>query len=367
MDPLKQQQLAMPTVEVFLAIEEQLLVNIANQLKKHKTLLTEDDIVSWQTEQLSMLGQLTQQNIIAIAKHADMAVDEVSKALEQAGYGTVEEYEGDLQEAVAIGLLIAPPNIEASEALQNVLAAYQQSAIDTFNMVNTTMLQQSQQVYLDIINQTVGKVLSGAVTPQQALRESVEKWADKGVPALVDKRGRQWSTEAYLNQVMRSTVNNVANDMQDARMDDFGVDLVEVSSHLGARPRCAPFQGRIFSRSGTNPKYPALSTTSYGELAGLKGVNCRHLFYPYIEGLSKRTFKPYDEEKNRRVYEESQQQRYLERRIRQAKRDLRMMEELGDSEGIKAARMKVKERQAEMREFIDDTGRTRNRQREQIY
>jgi hypothetical protein len=367
MDPLKQQQLAMPTVEVFLAIEEQLLINIAKQLKKHKSLLTEENIVSWQTEQLSMLGNLTQQNIIAIAKHSGMAVDEVTKALEQAGYSTLEEYEGELQEAVSLGYLIAPPNIEASLALQDVLATFQQQALETFNMVNTTMLQQSQQVYLDIINQTVGKVLAGTTTPQQALRESIESWADSGVPALVDKRGRKWSTEAYLNQVMRSTVNNVANEMQDTRMDEFGVDLVEVSSHLGARPRCAPFQGRIFSRSGTHSKYPALATTSYGEPAGLKGVNCRHLFYPYIEGVSRKTYEPYDEDKNRAVYEESQQQRLLERNIRKAKRELLMMEEVGDNEGIKAAKKKVRERQADMRTFIDDTGRTRNRPREQIY
>jgi hypothetical protein len=367
MDPLKQQQIAMPTVEVFLAIEEQLLINIAKQLKKHKSLMAEDDIISWQTEQLSMMGRLTQENIIAIAKYSGLAIDEVAKALQTAGYSAVEEDEMELQEAVALGLLISPPSIESSQALQDVIATYQEQALNTFNMVNTTMLQQAEQVYLDIVNQTVGKVLSGTVTPQEALRESVEKWSDSGVPALVDKRGRKWSTEAYLNQVMRSTVNNVANEMQDTRMDEYGVDLVEVSSHLGARPRCALYQGRIFSRSGTHKKYPELSTTSYGEPAGLKGVNCRHIFYPYIEGVTKRTYKPYDEAKNREEYEESQQQRTLERRIRKAKRELMMMEELGDNEGVKAAKKKILDRQADMRAFIDESGRTRNRQREQIY
>ncbi|MFC0271119.1 phage minor capsid protein [Metabacillus herbersteinensis] len=367
MDPLKQQQLAMPTVEVFLSIEEQLLINIAKQLSKHKSLLTEDDIVSWQTEQLSMLGQLTQQNIIAIAKHSGMAVDEVTKALEQAGYSTVEEGEEDLQAAVALGLLIAPPSIESSQALQEVISAFQEQAIDSFNLINTTMLQQSQQVYLDIVNQTVGKVLAGTQTPQQALRESVEKWAHKGVPALIDKAGKRWSTEAYLNAVMRSTVNNVANEMQDARMDDYGVDLTEVSSHMGARPGCAPYQGRIYSKSGTHPKYPPLSSTTYRQASGLFGINCRHVKYPYIEGVSRKTYKPYDEEKNRKEYEESQQQRLLERNIRAAKRELHMMQAMGDDVGLKIAKQRVRDRQAEMREFIEATERTRNRPREQLY
>lgn len=367
MDPLKQQQLAMPTVEVFLSIEEQLLINIAKQLKKHRSLLTEDNILSWQTEQLAMMGQLSQQNIVAIAKHSGMAVDEVTKALEQAGYSTVEEYEGDLLEAVALGLLIQPPSIEASSALQDVLAAYQEQALDSFNLINTTMLQQSQQVYLDIINQTVGKVLAGTHTPQEALRESTRKWAEKGIPALIDRAGRRWSTEAYLNAVMRSTVNNVANSMQDARMDDYGVDLVEVSSHIGARPRCAPFQGRIFSRSGKSKKYKSLEETSYGEAAGLRGVNCNHVFYPYIEGFSRKTYQPYNANENKKAYEESQQQRYLERQIRQAKRELHMMQAMGDDVGLKIAKQKVRDKQADMRAFIEATERTRNRSREQLY
>ncbi|PAD67022.1 minor capsid protein [Bacillus sp. 7586-K] len=367
MDPLKQQQLAMPTVEVFLAIEEQILINIAKHLKKHRPALTKENIVSWQTEQLTMLGELTQQNIIAIAKHSGLAIDEVAKALEQAGYSAIEEDEEDLQTAVAMGLLIAPPSIEASQALQDVLAIYQEQSLETFNLINTTMLQQSQQVYVDIVNQTVGKVLAGTQTPQEALRETTSKWANKGVPALIDKAGKRWSTEAYLNAVMRSTVNNVANDMQDARMDDYGVDLIEVSSHLGARPRCAPFQGRIYSRSGKHPKYQALSTTSYGEPAGLFGVNCGHVKYPYVEGLSKRTYKPYNEAENSKEYELSQQQRLLERRIREAKRELHMMQAMGDDVGMKKAKQKVRERQADMRAFIDSTGRTRNRPREQVY
>ncbi|WP_026582132.1 phage minor capsid protein [Bacillus sp. J33] len=367
MDPLKQQQLAIPTVEVFLSIEEQLLINIAKQLKKHRSLFDEDNIVSWQTEQLSMLGQLTQQNIITIAKHSGLAVNEVSKALEQAGFSTVAEYEVVLQEAVQMGLLIQPPSIEASQALQGVLATYQRQALDVFNLVNTTLLEQAQQVYLDIINQTVGKVLAGTVTPQQALREYASKAAEKGVPALIDKAGKRWSTEAYMNMVMRSTVNNVANDMQDARMDDYGVDLLEVSSHLGARPGCAPYQGRIYSRSGTHPKYPAFATTSYGNPAGLFGVNCRHIKYPFIEGLSHKTYKPYNEKENRQAYEESQQQRHLERNIRKAKRELAMMMEMKDPYGVNDAEEKLKEAQHQMRQFIKNTGRTRNRQREKIY
>jgi hypothetical protein len=362
----KSQQLAMPVVEVYLAIEEQILINIAKQLKEGKKLM-EDDIHSWQLKKMMELGTLTQQNIITIAKHAGMAVNEVSKMLEEAGYSAVDEIEGDLAEAVQMGVAIQPPAIAESTAIAAVLTAYQRQARDVFNLVNTTMLQQAEQAYIDILNQTVGKVLTGVQTPQQALRETTARWAEHGIPALIDRKGRKWTTEAYVNTVMRSMSNRIANEMQDARMDDYDVDLIEVSSHLDARPKCAPYQGRIYSRSGRHPKYPPLSSTSYGDPAGLFGINCRHVKYPYIEGVSKQRFHPYDLKEVSKAYKQSQKQRYLERQIRYAKRELKMMEALGDQEGIKAARAKVRERQANMRRFIEETGLKRNYEREQVY
>jgi hypothetical protein len=43
-----------------------------------------------------------------------------------------------------------------------------------------------------------------------------------------------------------------------------------------------------------------------------------------------------------------------------------MMEELGDQEGIDQAKSKVRQRQAKMRQSINESGRTRHQHREQI-
>ena len=91
---------------------------------------------------------------------------------------------------------------------------------------------------------------------------------------------------------------------------------------------------------------------SYGDPAGLFGCNCRHAFYPYQPGTEK-TYKPYPKKENDKVYELSQQQRKLERNIRQAKR-----EETPE---------KVKEYQSQMRALVNDNNLTREYAREQIY
>lgn len=373
MDPLRQQQLTAPVVEVFLSIEEEILLNIAKALRKGKGLLDEtDDGISferWQTQKLGELGALSQRNIITIAKHAQMSIDAVSEMLETAGFEAVGENEADLAEAVQEGQLVAPPsgNLKESPALEGVLLSFQRQARETFNLVNTTMLDQSQQIYLNILNETTGKVLTGNKTPRQALAETAMRWAENGVPALVRKDGKKMSTEAYVSMVMRSMSNSVANEMQFARMEEYGADLVEVSSHMGARPKCAKYQGKIFSRSGRSRKYPALRSTSYGEPDGLRGINCRHIFYPYVEGFSKKVYEPYPAKENRERYEEQQRQRHLEREIRKAKRQLAVAKALGEREAVETAKARVRKRQANMRAFIKGTGLTRQYAREKPY
>lgn len=363
----KFQQITTPVVDVFMSIEEQILINIAKRIKRHNSLLNENNITSWELEQLQELGALRQDNLKTIAQYSGIAIDEVEQMLKEAGYAPANEMEATIAAGVAAGVLLQPPSVDASPALEAIMSQYLESAEDSFNLIGSTMLNQSNQAYTDILNRTVGKVLSGSVTPQEALRDTISEWADNGVPALVDKKGREWSPESYVSLVTKSMSNNIANDMQDARMREAGIDHIEVSSHLGARTRCAPFQGKVYNISGTDSRYPAFSTTSYGELAGLFGINCGHVKYPFIPGVSKQRYPTYDDEKNKRAYENSQKQRYLERRIRKAKREQRMFEAMEDETGVAQAKAKVRERQADMRAFIGKTNRKRRRGREQIY
>ena len=80
-------------------------------------------------------------------------------------------------------------------------------------------------------------------------------------------------------------VNATALKLQETLMDEMGCDLVETSAHAGARPSHAVWQGKIFGRSGTHPKYPSLvEGTGYGTGEGLGGWNCRHSIMPFFEG-----------------------------------------------------------------------------------
>lgn len=67
---------------------------------------------------------------------------------------------------------------------------------------------------------------------------------------------------------------------------EFGTPLIQISAHAGARPKCFPYRGRVFSLVPDHPKHPYFYTkTSYGDPGGLFGINFRHFQLPFIEGL----------------------------------------------------------------------------------
>ncbi|AZS49211.1 minor capsid protein 2 [Bacillus phage vB_BpsS-140] len=364
-------QLSKPILNVYRGIETKLLLNIADQLGNGLQELydspdVEKAMIAYRSSQLSRIGDLNDKQIAVIASQAGKSNKEIIKLLEQAGFEAVQGIESHLEYGASKGILLKPPSIYESMGLKKVLDGYNQFAQGRLNATNTTMVVQSDRKFLEVLNQVTGDVLSGSMGTQQAMRKAINNLGNKGIPALIASNGAEWSPETYLNTVIRSTANNVRRDMKFTRMDEYGSDLVETSSHMGARPKCAPYQGKIFSRSGTHPTYPPLTETSMGEPDGLFGINCGHTFYVFIEGLSTQSYFPIDEDTNEQAYDRSQVQRKIESDIRKNKRKEEMFRRLGDDNGAKLAHQKVLDNQAKMRKFINDTGRTRRRAREQI-
>jgi hypothetical protein len=151
---------------------------------------------------------------------------------------------------------------------------------------------------------------------------------------------------------------------------------VQTSAHAGARPSHAEWQGKIFSRSGTSKKYPPfVESTGYGTGAGLGGWNCRHSFYPFFEGISENAYDEVDREslakktvtlneEKTSMYEATQVQRGIERKIRFWKRQAGALEAAGQANVDEMA--KVEQWQAQMRKFIKETKLQRQRVREQV-
>jgi hypothetical protein len=321
-------------------------------------------LLAWQIRKLAELGDLNRDVIKLISIESGAAEPLLNKIIEQAGISDVKTLDVALGKAADDGYVDHAVPLEQDTAIYDTLRAYQRGASNSLGKIHSGMLSGAGEAYRDIIAQTAANVLAGVATVRDSMAKTAAKWAERGLPAMKDKAGRNWSVEAYSRMVVNTTMNNVANDMQWRRMDSYELDLIEVSSHAGARPLCAPYQGRIFSRNGKTKGYKRLAETSYGQPAGLFGINCRHVSYPYIPGVSVQTYFPYPAAENAKVYAQSQQQRALERAIRKAKGAAQAAKEAGATDVAKDLNARVRTRQKQMRAFIDETGRTRRYDRE---
>lgn len=374
MTPQQIAAISAPIESVYAQIVDDLLINIG----KHLTSGTWT--ARWEVEKLSEMGQLTKENAAIINKYVKSIPKEVYNALSESR-----------KEALAqIETALANAPMPLSDSTLQVVQDLSAQAIDQFNLVNTTMSASARQLYangvsmtLQTVNQMQAKALLGsgatsvavgAETRVEALRKTIRRLSDIGITGFTDKAGRNWTPEAYVNMNIRTTVHNTALKAADARMQDYGVDVFQVSSHGGARPLCYPYQGKFYSNSGSageielgngkTVKYEPLSATSYGEPAGLFGINCRHYKIPVLPGISIPHGKDFiqPEGKNDKQYAISQEQRRLERNVRYAKREQAMLGPLAGPE--EASR--VKAAQAKSRAFAQQNKLTRRYDREQI-
>ena len=385
--PAKIQELADPIEEIYIHISDELLVNIG----KHLTSPTWTHTASWEIQKLSELGQLTTENAAIINKWIKSIPQEQRDAMEETRRLALEQIEREMQKAAKEGW--TPPPV-ADATSENLVQLWEQ-ATDKLNLVNTTMLQSSVDRFteavnytaeeyaklieqndatLNILNEAAASVTTGVETRNVALRRAITRISEEGLTGFYDRAGRSWTPEAYVNMDIRTTVHNTAIQAVKDRMSDWNTEVFQVSSHAGARPLCYPYQGKFYSwnntagevelGNGSMVHYEPLNTTSYGEPAGLFGINCGHFPIPIVPGVTiphgADNIQP--KEANDKAYQESQQQRALEREIRAAKREVEMAGDMASPE-MKA---KVRDAQAKMREFIERTGRTRRYDREQI-
>lgn len=197
-----------------------------------------------------------------------------------------------------------------------------------------------------------------------------------------DDPPRIWAIEPASNQtvankldvaVRRHVRTQIAQDgarLTELRMDEAGIEYVEVSSHAGARPSHQEWEGRVYSRNGRRTvggvTYEDFRTACHwSDVADdIYGANCRHAHGPWIPG----TPRSYEKDPkhpsgldNDEVYRLNQKQREMERGIRATKRELKGSLKIYESDQTPANVAEVnqlkdalKARQTKLRDFIDE-------------
>lgn len=273
----------------------------------------------WRIQVLQDAGYLLQDIMQEIAQHTHLQQKEIAEAMEEAEIKAVK-YDNSVYASAGI----AEEALELSPVITRILQRDYEATIGEWSNMTRTTAEAAQSLFISECDNAYRKVMTGAVSYTQAVREAVDVIAQNGVTVKYPT-GHRDTIETATARAVRTGIAQAAGDISMERMKEQEWDIILVSAHIGARTGDGGqnpgnhlwWQGQFYSRTGQDKRYPPFSVTGYGTGEGLSGWNCRHSFGPG-DGVNN-PYKDIETEDNVRLEKLEQRQRALERRIRKTK------------------------------------------------
>lgn len=369
-------------VELYADVEIDILRDMVRRISAF------DDFIpsaQWQFKKLQEMGRCREYIVERLSQLTGETRQHIIDLMTKAGMETLE-FDDEIYRAAGLD----PKPLEASPGLREALAEGLQSTMGLFSNLTHTTANTASGQFERALDRAWLQIQSGAFSVQQAITQVVKDLSKSGVgaryypPSIRYPSGHIDKLDVAVRRAVLTGVNQTALKLQEARMDEMGCELVEVSAHAGARvgnglespSNHAWWQGKVYRRAGSGGDYPDFEeSTGYGTGEGLGGWNCRHSFFPYYEGVSRPAYTQKElEELNAPMYlyngtklteaEAVSRQRAFERTIRRWKREKAAMEAAGL--GGQFVADKLKKVRAAYQDFLEQTGLKRDYGREQV-
>jgi len=363
-----------PVVEVYSQVEVEILDDIVRRISKTGKFT---QTASWQLARAREFGYFSGDVTKILSNATRLSEKEIKRIMVESGAKALA-FDDTIYKAVGL----SPIKLTQSPVLMAMLLQGTSDTLQLLSNFTKTTANMANIGFNNILDEAFLKILTGTFDPITAIKTAIKKIASQGINKIAYPTGHESSLEVAVRRAVITGVNQASSKLQLERATEMGCDLVEVTSHSGARPSHAVWQGQVYCVNGTTREYGNLAEeTGYGEGDGLCGWNCYHSFYPYFEGLSTRAFSPdpsADEGRdNDEDYALQQKQRTYERRIRQSKKECQLLNsaiESTDSEALEKelyadfqrASVLLKNREQRLKDFLAENARIRQNDREWV-
>lgn len=239
---------------------------------------------------------------------------------------------------------------EENKALQDMIEAMKKQTKDSLTNITQSMVIGTKDIlgkvtarplatyYRITLDNAMMQISTGAFDYQTVLRRTIKELANSGIRTVEYNSGRTDRIEVATRRAIMTGFRQVQNHMNEQMAKDLNTDTYEVSYHVGARPSHQIWEGRVYTMKELQ------EICGLGSMLGLCGINCYHDYYPFIEGISTRTYT--DAQLEQMVAEENelkefkghqyttyqalQEQRRLERAMR-ADREMMYLQKIGNA------------------------------------
>ena len=371
--------------ELFRALELVLLDEICSRLKA-----------------ADELNEVTVQGIRALRSHG-IDLKEIKKAIRETSGISKTKLDKLLGDVVARNQqyytdMIDLAHITQPETLVDAaeVAAIRTQTLDTFHNLTASMgflvdagrtMLPPAKAYQWALDSAALQVQSGAINYNQAIKTAVKELADSGLKVVDYESGHRDHIDVAVRRAVMTGVSQICAKYTEQSAEYLDTPYFEVSAHVGARDKPGPspwsshkdWQGRVYSVLAGDI-YPSIyDVCGLGAVDGLEGANCRHRRFPWVEGVSERTYTDEQLEhiddghgctfdgKDYTAYEATQMQRRIERTVRKLKREKAAYKAAGLHEDETAVNIRLRRLNAKYKAFSAEAGLPEQPERMRVY
>lgn len=208
------------------------------------------------------------------------------------------------------------------------------------NVGGRVQFQPIAAYYQDTLDNAVNGIATGAFDYNTVLKRTVKEMTDSGLRTVDYASGHVDRVDVAARRAVMTGLTQITAKVNDDNAKALETDTFEISWHSGARPSHQVWQGRWYTEKELT------TVCGLGSVTGLCGANCYHSYYPVIPGVSVPNYTEAElDEMNRREnepveyngreytkYEATQRQRYLERKMRAERQEIKLLQDGGANE-----------------------------------
>lgn len=340
--------------DLFAELEIHLVASLKRNLMRHKRQEQEEGgkngvpekWEAWQSAKLRDVRRFRRENQKILGEYSPTISAETEKLLQE-----------QFAEGGSVGFFRAP-----DDRLKSLIDEMQRNEI----RIEKAALRYMNDVYRKTILRTATAMTAGGMTLQQATDEAAKDFLAKGVNCVQYSDGRLVNIASYAEMALRTCSTRAMLMGEGKQRERLGINTVLVSQYGACSDTCLPWQGKVYIddvfQAHHGPKGGSFGVSlrtgkqylllSVAIKAGLFHPNCRHTISTWFEGVSTMP-KPMDAKEIQRISKLETQQRELERKVRQAKREVAG---LSDPAAIQNANKRLQEREGVLRKFVADNG-----------
>lgn len=333
-------------LSIYQKLEDFIMTDISRRILQTGKMTATADRLIWKLTQMGESRAAIEQKLQKLTK---MTQPELRRILQNA---VMTSWDNDKDILLGIDENISPP-LENPEVIAVMDAEFKKTLGELSNLSRTT-INQSQRDLINLLDKAEIRVASGVQSYTSAICDVLDNYAQKGIMVDYPTSGAKRTLEAAVRCCVVTSMNQTAAQVTNQYIVQAKTNYVLVSAHLGARTgkdeisNHAGWQGKAYRLRGSEPGYPNLAEhtgydidpkTGQGTViipGGLHSYNCRHSHQPWAKGLRNPWADEHkiDSEENKKIYEDTQKQRAMERSIRATKRRLIMKNEEINSDDV---------------------------------